>query len=314
MAAFDNVTSVLSGLNSPINRQGGNATSAYNWKINASGHAADWFFESIGDDANGAAAGFVTDLVQANLAASAQSMITVPMLPWEAKLGPNRSKLSSFSVAKYGPQQQTDAQWMPDAGNGVRTNGSEITGNDPIFESSVREFCHTNGHAVLEVTVAPFERLVDGERLDDRLRAGLDELQRLHGLGVGERLEDEGADDALRTHDLADLAREGELRAVRAAVHHAPTSARAHVEIADHDVEAARPHPSAHVLGLGEAVPHERARREATLVSARPPPKPSRSRCSPLEWRQRGVLAAVPAHRHGVACNLAGWTRRGTAA
>lgn len=131
VAAFDNVTSVLSGLNSPINRHGGNATSAYNWKINASGHAADWFFESIGDDANGTPAGFVTDLVQANLAASAQSMITVPMLPWVAKLGPNRSKLSSFSVAKYGPQQQTDAQWMPDAGNGVRTNGSEITGNDP---------------------------------------------------------------------------------------------------------------------------------------------------------------------------------------
>ena len=131
VAAFDNVTSTLTGLNSPINRHGGNATSAYNWKINASGRGADWFFESIGDDANGTPAGFVTNLVQANQAANAQSMITVPMLPWVAKLGPNRSKLASFSVAKYGAQQQTDAQWMPDAGNGVRTNGSEITGNDP---------------------------------------------------------------------------------------------------------------------------------------------------------------------------------------
>jgi TusA-related sulfurtransferase len=28
----------------------------------------------------------------------------------------------------------------------------EITGNDPIFESSVRDFCKANGHAILEVT------------------------------------------------------------------------------------------------------------------------------------------------------------------
>jgi TusA-related sulfurtransferase len=28
----------------------------------------------------------------------------------------------------------------------------EITGNDPIFESSVRDFCRANGHAVLQAT------------------------------------------------------------------------------------------------------------------------------------------------------------------
>jgi len=27
-----------------------------------------------------------------------------------------------------------------------------ITGNDPVFESAVRDFCQANGHAVLEVT------------------------------------------------------------------------------------------------------------------------------------------------------------------
>ncbi len=27
----------------------------------------------------------------------------------------------------------------------------EITGNDPIFESSIRDFCKTNGHTVVEV-------------------------------------------------------------------------------------------------------------------------------------------------------------------
>ena len=28
----------------------------------------------------------------------------------------------------------------------------EIIGNDPIFESSIRDYCLANGHAVLEVT------------------------------------------------------------------------------------------------------------------------------------------------------------------
>ncbi len=28
----------------------------------------------------------------------------------------------------------------------------EITGNDPVFESTVRDFCQVNGHAVAEVT------------------------------------------------------------------------------------------------------------------------------------------------------------------
>ena len=27
----------------------------------------------------------------------------------------------------------------------------EITGNDPIFEAAVRDYCQSNGHAVLEV-------------------------------------------------------------------------------------------------------------------------------------------------------------------
>lgn len=27
----------------------------------------------------------------------------------------------------------------------------EITGNDPIFEPSVRDFCRSNGHAILDV-------------------------------------------------------------------------------------------------------------------------------------------------------------------
>lgn len=145
VAAFDNVAPVLAGLNSPINRHGGNATSAYNWQVNASGRGADWYFESVPEDGGSTPAGALASLVQANRQAGAQSMITVPMLNWVAKLGPNRSKLASFSVAKYGAQQQTDAQWMPDAGNGVRPDGSLITGNDPADAHSPADEAFQSG-------------------------------------------------------------------------------------------------------------------------------------------------------------------------
>jgi hypothetical protein len=131
VAATTDTAQVMKALNSPINRWGGNASSSYNWQLDATNHAQDWFYESIAMSGATAPASFVKDFVSANQQAGAASMVTVPMLPWVAKLGPNRGKLASFSVSKYGPQQFTDAQWMPDAGNGVHVNGSLVAGNDP---------------------------------------------------------------------------------------------------------------------------------------------------------------------------------------
>jgi hypothetical protein len=114
----------LRELNVPLNRWGGNSTTRYNWQLNASNHANDYFFESIADDTT--ADTFIADTRSAN----AQVMMTIPTIGWVAKLGPNRGKLASFSTAKYGPQQATDP-FMPDAGNGIRPNGQPVTGNDP---------------------------------------------------------------------------------------------------------------------------------------------------------------------------------------
>ncbi len=130
VATFDNVATTLQALNSPINRHGGNATSQYNWQLNAGNRGMDWYFESL-DEGSANPGQSVLDLVAGNRQAGAQSMVTVPMVGWVAKLGPGRGKLAGFSIAKYGAQQDADWQWMPDAGNGVRTNGNTITGNDP---------------------------------------------------------------------------------------------------------------------------------------------------------------------------------------
>jgi hypothetical protein len=120
----------LRALNATLNRSGGNAVTRYNWKENATNHANDYFFESIGETS--AVPGESADtFVAASKAGGAQPMLTVPMLGWVAKLGPNRAKTAGFSVKKYGPQEKTDP-YMPDAGNGVKPDGkTNVTGTDP---------------------------------------------------------------------------------------------------------------------------------------------------------------------------------------
>lgn len=123
-------TAQLSDLNSPLNRNGGNNTTRYNWQLNADNRANDWYYESIAEPS--AVAGERGDTFIANAkAANAQAMLTLPTIDWVAKVGANRSKLASFSIAKYGAQTAIDWQWFPDAGNGVRSSGGYVTGNDP---------------------------------------------------------------------------------------------------------------------------------------------------------------------------------------
>ncbi len=121
----------LPDLNCPINRYGGNNTSRYNWQVNGDNRGADWYFESIGESS--AVAGERGDtFFSTNRNAGAQSMLTIPTIGWVAKLGANRSKLASFSIAKYGAQTGNDWQWFADAGNGVlQSNNQNVVGNDP---------------------------------------------------------------------------------------------------------------------------------------------------------------------------------------
>jgi PKD repeat protein len=121
----------LPDLNVPLNRYGGNNTTRYNWQLNADNRANDWYYESIGDFS--ATAGERGDtFIGMSHSASAEPMITIPMIGYVAKVGSNRAKLASFSQAKYGAQTGNDAQWYPDAGNGIlKSTNQNITGNDP---------------------------------------------------------------------------------------------------------------------------------------------------------------------------------------
>jgi len=124
-------TAQLQDLNVPLNRYGGNNTSRYNWQINGDNRGQDWYFESIGDSSSVAGERGNTFIANTR-AGGAQAMITVPIIGWVAKIGANRSKLASFSQAKYGAQTGNDWQWFSDAGNGIlQSTGQPVSGNDP---------------------------------------------------------------------------------------------------------------------------------------------------------------------------------------
>lgn len=123
----------LSAARSPLSRSGGNAETRYNWQLNAHNRGADFYFESLSDGS--ALPGQATDAFIASTRESgAAPMVTVPMIGWAAKLGPNRGKLASFSIKKYGPQTGNDAAYFADAGNGIKSDGPPVQyviNNDP---------------------------------------------------------------------------------------------------------------------------------------------------------------------------------------
>jgi hypothetical protein len=132
-----------------VRRWGGNSTTRYNWQVDTDNKAFDYLFlnepegSGTGLPANSTADQFVSEAKSAG----AQPLITIPTINWTPK---DRAKRPGFSVAKYGPQANTECTINPftgcdaDAGDGycnsaVNTtghcNGGIITGNDPADTS-----------------------------------------------------------------------------------------------------------------------------------------------------------------------------------
>jgi hypothetical protein len=125
-------TSTLQDLNAPLNRQGGNSSSRYHWKLNAHAAGADWYFQSLPSEGGAEPGARVHRFVSATHRGAAEAMVTVPMIDWLARLGPGRRKLASFSQARYGAQAAADEAWFADAGNGIlQASGAPVTDNDP---------------------------------------------------------------------------------------------------------------------------------------------------------------------------------------
>ena len=126
---------LASTINLSVRRWGGNATTRYNWQLDTANRASDWFFENIPEenaDPTQLPTGSAADrFIEQDRRTGTKTLLTMPLIGWTPK---SRDRACGFSVAKYGPQQQTDT-WQADCGNGLDSNGDPLTGNDPTDTS-----------------------------------------------------------------------------------------------------------------------------------------------------------------------------------
>lgn len=127
---YDDMHPTESTLPFPVQRWGGNNTTRYNWQLNVANRANDFFFINFPyeNDPREQPGSSVTDqLISRVNDQGGQVLLTVPTIGWTPK---DREIRYGFSVEKYGAQKEVAGDW-PDAGNGVREDGSYVTGNDP---------------------------------------------------------------------------------------------------------------------------------------------------------------------------------------
>jgi hypothetical protein len=124
---------LASDLRLPVRRWGGNSTTRYNWQVDVHNTGSDWYFENIPEDNTDTASlpnGSAADrFVEQDRRTGTKTLMTVPLIGWTPKQRLNGHPYDcGFKVSKYGAQQSTDS-WDTDCGNGIHTNGSDITGN-----------------------------------------------------------------------------------------------------------------------------------------------------------------------------------------
>ena len=128
---------LAAALNLPVRRWGGNSTTRYNWQDNIHNVGSDWYFENI-PDGNPVTDGSASDLfIDQDRLTGTSTLMTVPLIGWTAASSSPRNQPYNcgFKVSKYGAQQSTDP-YDTNCGNGVLTNGTDITGNSPLDTST----------------------------------------------------------------------------------------------------------------------------------------------------------------------------------
>lgn len=126
-------TEYMQTLGIAVRRWGGNATSRYNWKLDVSNTAMDWYFENYRESggANLPDDSAVNRFVEQNKAAGADSFLTLPMIGHTSK----DAASCAYSIQKYGAQQGNDWEWRPDCGNGILAGGQPVPNPDPADTS-----------------------------------------------------------------------------------------------------------------------------------------------------------------------------------
>jgi hypothetical protein len=132
----------------PLVRWGGNQMSRYNWELDVTNRAGDWYFLNLTNDTPDPAKlpyGSLSDrFIEKSIVDQSKVLLQVPTIGWTPK---SRDVTWSFSINKYGAQSGNECDWgeawcRKDAGNGFQRDGLTYkTGNDPTdtakpFDSS----------------------------------------------------------------------------------------------------------------------------------------------------------------------------------
>lgn len=120
-------------INLPLNRWGGNAVTRYNWKIDVTNRASDWFFLNVPnavDEAGLPDSNVSNKFIAFNQANGTDSILTMPLIGWTPK---SREPDCGFLLAEYGEQQFADPANR--CGNGMVKDAKPIQDNNPTDTS-----------------------------------------------------------------------------------------------------------------------------------------------------------------------------------
>ncbi len=140
MNAFSSTATTGKKAGITIDRWGGNATSRYNYKLDVTSSASDWYFENQTGNTGQQDTGAFNAQVQADQAIGAKTIGTVPVNGWVAKDGTS----CSYPKSTY-PNQTGADPYGRACGNGVypqgvngctNANGCNITGNSATDTST----------------------------------------------------------------------------------------------------------------------------------------------------------------------------------
>jgi hypothetical protein len=137
-------------LHLPVRRWGGNSTTRFNYLHDTTNTGMDWYYENIPQDNPHPellpSGNTVDRFVEQDRRTGSRSLITVPLIGHVAKRRTAGHPFDcGFKVSKYGPQQSVDP-WDTDCGNGLHTNGTPITGTDPLDTSVATDAAFVQGY------------------------------------------------------------------------------------------------------------------------------------------------------------------------
>lgn len=128
--AFDLISTAGKAANITLDRFGGNATSRYNYKLDVTNAASDWYFENRNGATGLEDTGEFNAQITADAAIGAKTMGTVNVLGWVAK----DNSSCSFPASTY-PTQYAFDPYKSSCGDGEHADQTNITGNDPTVTS-----------------------------------------------------------------------------------------------------------------------------------------------------------------------------------